>query len=288
RVIQKDNTPAPRPLERDIVISLVRNALAGKRAVCVLLDCDGTLAPIAPAPGLAVIAPGMKEVLRKLPDLPPVRLAVVTGRTRGDVEALIGVPGVVIVGNHGFDAGGEAPRRVERLRAGVRRFETRLGGVLAGFRGALIENKGVALAVHYRCVAPSDAPRLMGEFFDWWLAEGDDRLFRVTPGRKVFEIRPRGEADKGAAVVRLLEEWHGPRWGDAALVFYIGDDATDEDAFRALNDRAPGVSVTVRVGPSRRTRAVYTLPDVAAVGVTLENIYRAVHEFPSCRYNNFS
>ena len=137
---------------------------------------------------------------------------------------------------------------------------------LQAIDGAIVENKGLTLSVHYRLVDPTDVPAIEAHV-DALLAELP-RLHRRR-GKKVIEIRPRIDWDKGMAVLWLLETLAVTP--ESAI--YLGDDATDEDVFLALKGRGLGV----RVGHSEEASAAdYCLADTEAVRQFLETLISVV------------
>jgi len=211
-----------------------------------LLDYDGTLAEIAPRPELARPYPGVPGLLVALARRHPVYL--VTGRRLADLERLLGPLGLPAFGVHGAEEGvlgGAVKSRVpEEAARAVRDLLSRLPRV----PGLRVEDKGLALALHYRG-APDEAAVM---------AAIEPLLGRVPPGfevirgKKVVEIKPEG-ATKGA-VAREVAARHPGRTPVA-----IGDDATDEAMFQALPH-----GVTIKVGPGP-TAARYRLEGVPEV-----------------------
>lgn len=233
----------------------------GARRPAVFLDYDGTLTPIAPRPELAVLSGEMRETVRELSRLCTV--AVISGRDRKDVEALMGLDDLVYAGSHGFDIAGPDGFRMENEEAAgfepdLAQADAALRASLAEVEGVLVERKRYAIAVHYRLVAPGDVARVEAAV-DTIVAGAAERL-RRTGGKKVFEIRPLFPWDKGRAVLWLL----GALGLDRAdvLPFYLGDDETDEDAFAALRERGIGIMV----GPASGTDAHFGLSDPDAAG----------------------
>jgi alpha,alpha-trehalase len=196
-------------------------------------------------------------------------VAVISGRDRADVERLVGLDELVYAGSHGFDIAGPDGLEVQHEEGGafvaiVRRAAERLRESLAPIEGALVEPKRFAVAVHYRQVAEGEVS-MVEAAVDQLLAEASD--LRKTYGKKVFELRPRLDWDKGKAVSWLLEALglHGPD----VLPFYLGDDTTDEDAFATLAERGIGILIGC---PARETAAAYVLDRPADVQRFLRNL----------------
>jgi trehalose 6-phosphate phosphatase len=257
-------TPAmPSALER---FSEIADAFRGRRPA-VFLDYDGTLTPIVDRPDLAVLSPDMRETIERLARLCPV--AIVSGRDRPDVEALVKIDELVYAGSHGFDIAGpdelsmqheEAARYLASLRQADDELRRRVGGI----DGVLIEAKKYALAVHYRLVAAEHMEAVRRAVED---VAADHHDLRMTGGKKVVELRPRLDWDKGKAVLWLREVLGLD--GPDVVSFYLGDDETDEDAFAALRDLGIGILVAER---PHATLARYRLRDPGEVAMFLGSL----------------
>lgn len=215
---------------------------AGGRLV-LLLDFDGTLAPIVSRPELAAMPPETRAALDRLLALPGVEAAVVSGRGMADARERAGIPGIAYAGNHGMEIEGPGIHRVHPEAAAARpALEEAARAVepaLEGIEGAFLEDKGLTLSVHYRLVASAAEEERVREAVR--RAVEPVPGLKLTEGKKVLEVRPRVEWDKGRAVLFLLEHLRPP---PGAPVLYLGDDTTDEDAFRALGGAGEGVLVS--------------------------------------------
>ena len=238
-----------RPLLRD---------LAAHRTLLVL-DFDGTLAPIVESRHHARLPAATVRVLRAVAEAWPC--AVISGRSRADVAARLGdAPLLAVVGNHGAEDRPALPGAAGwRLR--VRRWRRRLEGELAGVRGVDVEDKGLSLAVHVRGAAAQRrvAVALAG-------LEGA----RIVGGKRVRNATVLGAPDKGDALLRLV------RRGGFERVIFVGDDDTDEDVFRRASE-APLVGVAV--GRRRHSAATHYLRrqgDVARLLSVLAGLRRGV------------
>lgn len=223
--------------------------LTGPGPLILAADYDGTLVPMARSPEAAAPPPRLVSLLLKLASLPQVHLAVVSGRPLAQLERWLPREVLYLVGTHGGEIR-EPQGKVVRCVAGedwemLGRLARRAGQLLEGRRGFLLEDKGAALALHYRLADPGEAEKVLAAF--QYLAERElPDHFSFLAGKKVLEVRPR-YLHKGRAVKWLLSRW--PRAG----AIYIGDDVTDEDAFRALAGRGLSVLVAERERPSRAT-----------------------------------
>jgi trehalose 6-phosphate phosphatase len=249
--------------------------LEGKRPA-VFLDYDGVLTPIVDRPEDAVISEGMQRVVRDLAERCVV--CVVSGRDRKVVQGLMGLDNLIVAGSHGFDIHDPATGTIthdassgfedlvaevtERVRAGAAEIE-----------GTLVEPKHASVALHYRAVDPAEHARVQ-ELVDAVLAEHPGEL-RVTPGKFVHEIQPKIDWNKGKAVDHLLGVLGLD--GDDVVPIYLGDDVTDEDAFRTLGERGRGVGILVidaADAAGRDTDATAVLATVDDVGRFLDGLAR--------------
>jgi trehalose 6-phosphate phosphatase len=207
-----------------------------------LLDVDGTLAPIAPTPREAAVPRATLDALDRLV-AQGWRIAVVSGRPAAQVRRMVPVRDVRVFGSHGLEGDWSdserkpippRSRRFARLAAAVRRRGASIPGVL-------VELKPIGIAIHDRRV-PGRHRLAWRRALESWLACADLRGLERIDGKCVVELRLPG-AHKGRVVETLPKRRDAPR-PDASLVG-VGDDRTDEDLFRALRGRG----LAVRVGP---------------------------------------
>ena len=254
-------------------------AWRGDRPLAVFLDYDGTLAPIVGHPRDAWMPEDTRVALAELARHCPV--AILSGRDRADIEQRVGIAGLFYAGNHGFDIAGRGQHRVlpeaEAALAEVERVERELSQHLGHLAGVIIERKRYSVAVHYRLVESEAVVAEVARAVETMRATTG---LRLRAGKKVFELEPAVDWDKGRAL-RWLADVLEAEIRARAFVIYIGDDETDEDAFAGLAGDGAGV----RVGePISTTLADYYIEDPAAVRGLLQQLAGSLHlELPDQR-----
>lgn len=231
------------------------------RTPAIFLDYDGTLTPIVDRPEMAILSDTGRDVVRSVADALPV--AVVSGRDRGDVEILVGLDNVIYAGSHGFDIVVPSGKPIDIGEVGdvepiLDAVEADLHKGLDPIDGALIERKAFSIACHYRLVAEADYPAFRQVLDD---VAATHSGIKEKPGKKVFEFQPDIDWDKGKCVLALLEALNLD--DPDHMPMFFGDDVTDEDAFRALQDRGLCVVVSPREDDAtgRRSHAAYRAED---------------------------
>ncbi len=219
---------------------------------------------------MAILSDEMRSAVTALAN--KCTVAVISGRDLSDVKGLVGIDNLFYAGSHGFDISGPADRRIEfqqgaNFLPALDHAEESLQALLGDIPGAQIERKKFSLAVHYRTVEKGRV-QVVEEAVEQVLVEHTG--LRKGTGKKVFELQPEIDWHKGKALCWLMDALilDGPD----VLPIYIGDDATDEDAFRVL--QANGIGVVVKdedAGESpRRSTARYALDDCREVQQFLE------------------
>jgi len=232
----------------------------------VFLDYDGTLTPIVPHHRDAWLPPETRAVVAALARVAPV--AVVSGRDLADVRARVGVDGVVYAGSHGLEI--EGPDGVHEVapqaRTALASATAALSATLPKEPGVLLEPKRYGVAVHWRMADPSMLPAVRRAVEAVLVQHPSLRLYE---GRKVLELQPDVVWDKGHAVRRLLTAARSDTAAATPWALYVGDDRTDEDAFRALGPDGAGIVVWET---PRATSASYWLRDPGEVTELLRRI----------------
>jgi trehalose 6-phosphate phosphatase len=258
--------PGPSPLPEDLLPDLVQ-----RKPILLCLDYDGTISEIAREPRLARPVDGVVKVLRVLAaHRDRVATALISGRALRDLRAMLPVPpGIAVAGVHGLqllDMTGkiEVTRGIGDCREDLANVRVWLKHNLPANSGFIVENKGVAVALHYR---QADAPiaHYVRDAFERFITECTTSL-RPRFGKMVIEALPK-IASKASA---LRTMWQ--RVGDEFEPVYFGDDLTDEDAFRELAARG----VSVLVGERRRSAARYRVDAPADVVRVLEALAAAL------------
>jgi len=248
----------------------IRDIVLGRSGVGVLLDFDGTLAPLASTPDQVVLPETSRAALGRLARIPGVLVGVVSGRSLVDIRGRVGVPGIVYAGNHGLEIAAEAwmwtHPEARAARGQIGAICGRLQERLRAVPGVIVEDKGLSAAIHYRLTPHPHLETIRMAVYEEAARAGG---VTVRAGKKVFEVRPQIDWNKGAAVRWILQRVFGDRWAQEAGVIYVGDDRTDEDAFLAL----PEPAVTVRVGLApTATAARYAARDARDVAQFLERL----------------
>lgn len=225
------------------------------RQLFVCMDYDGTLSEIVSEPDAATLVDGAAEALAHLSTQCPV--AILSGRDLTDIRDRVGVPGIWYAGSHGFEliAPDGTHHQHEAAAAAVDVLASAakdLRHELAQIPGVSVEHKRFGVAVHYRNVAREHVAQVIATTHRYRREYG----LRVTSGRKVVELRPDIDWDKGAALAwirSLIFE------DSRVLPMYVGDDLTDEDAFDALRFSGVGIVVRHDEDGDRPTAANFTL-----------------------------
>jgi trehalose 6-phosphate phosphatase len=243
------------------------------RHLALFLDYDGTLTPIVEDPQKALMSDSMRSTVSRLAQRCTV--AVISGRDLEDVREKVGIAGIVYAGSHGFDIIGPEKDRLQ-LQQGkdflpaLDRAERLLKIASKKILGTVVERKRFSVAVHYRNIKRGSfgAVKLLVD-----TVAHDVPELRKSKGKKIFELHPRMNWHKGKALLWILDALE--LGGSVGLPIAIGDDVTDEDAFRVLKDR--GIAVAVGETP-RATAAAYWLKNPAEVETFLGELAARLHQ----------
>ncbi len=242
-------------------------AIKGSRKITIFLDYDGTLTPIISDPDAAELPDDNRKIITDLSNSTPV--AIVSGRDLKDLKSKIEIDTVIYAGSHGFDITG--PDGLEMVHESDKEVtpaldeaEKRLKEQLKDIRGAYIERKKFAIAVHYRNVDEKQVQKVK----DAVQKEADRQdILKTGSGKKILELKPNINWNKGYALDWLTEKlaWNKEKY----LRIYIGDDITDEDGFEALIEEGIGILVGTH---GEKTFATFALRNTNEVTKFLQHI----------------
>ncbi|KAK9103183.1 hypothetical protein Sjap_020437 [Stephania japonica] len=269
----------------------IMNSAKGKR-IALFLDYDGTLSPIVDDPERAFMSNAMRAAVQNVAKYFPT--AIISGRSRDKVYEFVGLTELYYAGSHGMDIMGPVRpimtdedhpnciRSTDKQGKEVNLFQPAsefLPMIDEVFRslientkeinGAKVENNKFCVSLHYRNVDEKSWPVVAQCVHN--ILKGYPRL-RLTHGRKVLEVRPVIDWNKGKAVEFLLESLG--LYGDNVLPIYVGDDRTDEDAFKVLRERNQGFGILVSSVP-KESNAFYSLRDTSEVMQFLKQLVKS-------------
>jgi len=235
--------------------------------LALLLDYDGTLAPLASHPSLTIIEPESEKAIYTLIKHPNLTLAVISGRGVDDVKTKMNFENIIFAGNHGLEIvftnnsryNHQVPQDVkDNFEKICHELTTKLCK-----NGAWLENKTHSLTFHYRNVPVEEHEALNQQVKEIVEAHG----FLANRGHCSTEAKPPVQWNKGEAALYILRELFGNNWENKVKVIFAGDDTTDEDAMKALKGKA----VTFRVSnqPEIITNADYRVPSTDVVAKIL-------------------
>lgn len=200
--------------------------------MAILLDYDGTLAPIADNPNKTVMPVATEVILNKIAKHPNIFLAVISGRGLRDVQNRVGISGIMYAGNHGIEI--ESPdgsRHDYHLPEEIQQNYTKLVKELRAAvekNNAWVEDKRVSLTYHYRDT-PLDIKEPQKQVA---IKIIEAHGFRANQAHEAIEAKPPVNWNKGEAAMFILNHQFGENWSDKVKVIFAGDDTTDEDAMR--------------------------------------------------------
>lgn len=251
------------------------------RSIALFLDFDGTLTPIRPRPQDVVLSEHTRDILKALTRDPSISVAIVSGRPLKVLQNLVGIKNIVYVGNHGFDIKGESlpgnPLLTAEMKKVIRDMARRLKEELKHLKGIIMEDKQTTLSIHFRTASVQEVRLMRSVLARIGRKYKEEGQIRIVPGKKVYEIRPAVDWDKGQAVLWLLSCLER-RYQRPFYPIYIGDDTTDEDVFRALRNSE---ALTIRVGQSQKSSAHYYVNTQRQVIGFLWSLLRTKREWAS-------
>lgn len=201
-------------------------------STAIVTDIDGTISEIAPTPDEAIVTSSMKEELFKLKEKFKM-LAVISGRSAQNARQMVGVEGLLYVGNHGMeylkDGSLDINPEVTKYLSKIKKVGKKLKkGELSSVNGLIFEDKGICYSIHYRQTKPSENARkkILNKIYD----DPECQKLEISEGRQLVELKPPISCDKGTILQNIIEEY------ELGRIIYLGDDITDVDAFRKLKE----------------------------------------------------
>ncbi|KAF2364432.1 HAD-superfamily hydrolase subfamily IIB [Trinorchestia longiramus] len=259
------------PLREEDFNTFLEHYVTESSRLALLLDYDGTLAPIAPHPDLAVLPPETKKVLMRLANMPDVSIAIISGRSLDNVRQMVGIDGITYAGNHGFQI--RHPDGTTFIHPVPHDYEENLKVLREMLKpvcehGAWLEDKGTGITFHFREVPNSLEAEIIEKAEECFESVG----IEPYPSHRAFEARPPVTWNKGRAAIHILRTLFGVDWVGRISIIFAGDDKTDEDAMKALQ----GMAATFRVTASKNVKTVanHRLPSTDAVLTMLKWIER--------------
>jgi len=240
--------------EWDTIKDTIKN-----RYLFLFLDFDGTLVPIVKTPDRALIPWTTRNLLKRLSEEERFKIAVISGRALKDIKNKVKLSKIIYSGNHGLEIEGpqlnfSTPVPAD-YRAALECIKDELAKKISSIKGAFVEDKGLSLGLHFRLVDENKRALVKTIFHEVVIVYKIKGIIKTKSGKMVLEVRPIVNWDKGKVVLWLLARQQFAVPEKQILPIYIGDDLTDEDAFKALKNKG----LTIFVGMPKESYAQYYL-----------------------------
>ncbi|KPL00144.1 MAG: hypothetical protein AMJ90_08770 [candidate division Zixibacteria bacterium SM23_73_2] len=242
----------------------IKTKISKKSMIFIGLDYDGTLTPIVEHPDLALLPKDTRLILRELSNMKNAMISIVSGRSYKDIRKKVGIKKIIYVGNHGFEMKisnftrkGKFPDFIKdpkKYKEKIEEICRNLERGLKELKGVWVENKGITASVHYRLAKTSNVQKAKTKVFSE--IKTYDGL-KLAFGKKVWQIKPKKNWNKGEAIRCILERNLSENWRKKASLIYMGDDRTDEDVFSLL--KQGGITILVSKNPKIESRARYSI-----------------------------
>lgn len=241
------------------------------RKVALFLDYDGTLVPIQKDSRQCFLSDKVKNQLRLLAEAEHCYLFILSGRALSDITKRVGIKEIYYGGNHGLDISGPDIRythpKAIQSRPVINYAKRKLKNKIGDIEGAWLEDKKFTLSLHFRLVRKEEVIHIKKIFYKTLEEFPDVKYLSVLKGKKVLELVPNVSCDKGKAISYILD-----RLKNKCLPIYIGDDKTDENAFKAIRNKG----ITVRIGKSKKTAANFYLKRQSEILKFLKEVHRLI------------
>jgi len=243
-----------------------------RKKIFLFLDYDGTLSPIKSNPNNAKLPFSNKLLLDKLSRTNKIAVAIISGRSLEDIKKMVGIASIIYAGNHGLEIEyGDCKYQYPVTGLTVvlmRAIKEKIYERLSFIKGLKVEDKGLSLSIHYRRIK-NKYVILVKDFINKAVVNYKSLdLLKIRKGKKVFEIIPSDDWNKGRCVLWILRNIPKYKNISSVMPIYIGDDETDEDAFRAIKD----IGISIYVGKKKKTCAKYRIKNTRDVTIFLKNI----------------
>lgn len=252
---------------RYILKQNVFKKVSRSQKIALFLDFDGTLVSIQKDPSKCILHERIKEQLKSLSRSGHCYITILSGRSLPDIKNMVGIPEICYSGNHGLIVSSRDMTYIHpkalTAKPLIDKAVRMLNKEIAGIEGAWIERKKFTASLHFRSVRKKDMPLVKRAFYNVVSEFSEGVGLAVIKGKMVLELAPDASWNKGSAALWILNRLKGKY-----LPLYIGDDWTDETAFRALNKKG----VTIRVGKSAKTAANYYLKNQREVSEFLKKL----------------
>ena len=220
--------------------------------IFLLLDYDGTIAPIKRHHNLAVLPKQTKKIIEQISRHKNIKVAIVSGRSLSYIRQAVNINNLLYVANHGYQIYYKNKTWThpftKRTKTILKKLIPILSKALSFTKGISIEDKGLTLSVHYRNVRRKNLNEILKIIKN--VIHPLQNIIILTTGKKVVEVRPNVQWDKGHAVLKILKLMKAT---NKSTIIYIGDDKTDEDAFKQLAENA----FTIRVRKNKSSYAKF-------------------------------
>ncbi len=251
--------------------------------IFIFFDYDGTLTPIVETPDKAILSETARKLLLKMSRNSRLKLAFISGRSLKDIKNRIKIKNGIYSGNHGLEIEGPnikfKPLVSPRYQMIIRYIKEALNKKVSSISGAFIEDKGVSLSLHYRLVPRGKwalLRNIFNEVVNPYLVRGK---ISIKKGKMVLEVAPSYKWNKGDTVMWLLKKHEFALKRAKFIPIYIGDDLTDESAFKALKNKG----LTICVGKTKLSEARYYLKNPGETAEFLERVLEIQQGNSICR-----
>jgi len=235
--------------------------------IALFLDFDGTLVSIQEDPSCCVLAEGIKEQLKSLADSGRCYITILSGRSLPDIKGMVGIPNISYGGDHGLVISGNDMAYVHAKALTAKPFVDKAARMLnqkiAGIEGAWVERKRCTASLHYRSVRKEEVLSVKKAFYKVASEFSGGSGLAIIRGKMVLELVPDASWTKGSAALWVLHNLKGKY-----LPVYVGDDLTDETAFKSLRNKG----IAIRVGKSKKTFADYHIKGYWEVSRLLDQL----------------